>query len=95
MNKPLVCCTAFCVAVVAVALFHGSAGGRTVPPHMLLTNLTRAGTHIVAVDEHGAVLLSDDDGKTWRQTSREAASAMLSAVALGGAPSGWGGLLTH
>ncbi|OXJ23181.1 hypothetical protein CFB46_19815 [Burkholderia sp. HI2761] len=83
------------MAAVAVALFHGSIGGRPAPTRVLLTNLTRVGTHIVAVDEHGAVLLSDDDGKTWRQTSRDAASAMLSAVALGGAPSGWVGLLAH
>ncbi|WP_157646185.1 hypothetical protein [Burkholderia ubonensis] len=95
MNKPLVTCTAFCAAAAAFALFHESVADRTAPTHMMLTHATRVGTHIIAVDEHDVVLLSDDDGKTWRQAPRESASAMLSAAAFGGAQSGWGGLFSH
>ncbi|WP_431825206.1 hypothetical protein [Burkholderia sp. F1] len=62
---------------------------------MNLTSVTRTGVHIVAVDESGVVLLSDDDGKTWRRASRESASATLSTAAYGGAQSGWAGLFTH
>ncbi len=35
--------------------------------HSLLLDATRAGARTVAVGEHGHVLLSDDDGASWRQ----------------------------
>ncbi len=91
MNKPLVTCTACCAAAAAFALFHGSVADRTAPARMMPTH----GTHIVAVDEHGVVLASDDDGKTWRPAPRGQVPAMLPAVAFGDARSGWAALLNH
>ncbi|HWH81260.1 MAG TPA: glycosyl hydrolase, partial [Burkholderiaceae bacterium] len=41
--------------------------------------IARAGKRLVAVGERGVVLLSDDDGSTWRQ-GRAAASATLTAL---------------
>jgi photosystem II stability/assembly factor-like uncharacterized protein len=53
------------------------AGGHADPPRpawpaplaerSLLLDVTRAGPRLVAVGERGHVLLSDDDGRTWRQ----------------------------
>ncbi|REG49203.1 photosystem II stability/assembly factor-like uncharacterized protein [Paraburkholderia sp. BL6669N2] len=59
------------------------------PTHMMLMGATRAGSRIVAVGEHGIVLLSDDDGKTWRQARRVPVSATLSAVSFADAKHGW------
>ncbi|TDY19948.1 photosystem II stability/assembly factor-like uncharacterized protein [Paraburkholderia sp. BL6665CI2N2] len=59
------------------------------PTHMMLMDATRAGSRIVAVGEHGIVLLSDDDGKTWRQARRVPVSATLSAVSFADAKHGW------
>lgn len=95
MNKSIVTCTACCAAAAAFALFHGSLADRTAPAGMTPAHAARAGTHIVAVDEHGVVLASDDDGKTWRPVPRDQAPATLPAVAFGDARSGLGGLFTH
>ncbi|WP_322089513.1 WD40/YVTN/BNR-like repeat-containing protein [Burkholderia sp. BCC1999] len=59
------------------------------PTHMMLMDATRAGARIVAVGEHGIVLLSDDDGKHWRQARRVPVSATLSAVTFADAKHGW------
>ncbi|PRX92196.1 YCF48-related protein [Paraburkholderia sp. BL25I1N1] len=59
------------------------------PTHMMLMDATRVGSRIVAVGEHGIVLLSDDDGKTWRQARRVPVSATLSAVSFADAKHGW------
>ncbi|KAB0637041.1 hypothetical protein WT67_32615 [Burkholderia stagnalis] len=95
MNKPLVTCTALCAAAAAFALLHGSVGDRAAPAGMTPAHAPRAATHIVAVDEHGVVLASDDDGKTWQRAPREQVPATLPAVAFGDARSGLGGLFTH
>ncbi|TGN98884.1 WD40/YVTN/BNR-like repeat-containing protein [Burkholderia sp. USMB20] len=99
MIKTLIACTALCAAVTA---FAQSQDGGTVaawaakpahswaaPTHMMLTDATRAGSRIVAVGEHGIVLLSDDDGKTWRQARRVPVAATLSAVSFADAKHGW------
>ncbi|MPV57824.1 glycosyl hydrolase [Burkholderia sp. HI2761] len=98
MIKTLVACTALCVAAAALA----QTGDGTVaawaakparvwpaPTHMMLTDATHAGTRIVAVGEHGVILLSDDDGRTWRQSRRVPVSATLSAVTFADAKHGW------
>ena len=62
----------------------------------LLLDLARAGSRIVAVGDHGIVVLSDDEGVTWRQASVPVQS-MLTAVAFAGPETGWaaghGGLI--
>ena len=50
---------------------------------------TRAGKRIVAVGDHGVVLLSDDDGKTYRQAKTVPVSSTLTAVAFADANTGW------
>ncbi len=61
----------------------------TAPTHMMLMDATRAGKRIVAVGEHGLVLLSDDDGHSWRQAAQVPVSATLSAVTFADARHGW------
>ncbi|WP_431825207.1 WD40/YVTN/BNR-like repeat-containing protein [Burkholderia sp. F1] len=97
MIKTLVACTTLCAAAAAFAQSHGTvadwaampAHAWAAPTHMMLTDATRAGKRIVAVGEHGVVLLSDDDGKTYRQARRVPVSAALSAVTFTDAQHGW------
>jgi len=56
---------------------------------MTLLDATRAGKRIVAVGEHGIVLLSDDEGKTYRQALSVPLSATLSAVTFADDKHGW------
>ncbi|UQO37826.1 WD40/YVTN/BNR-like repeat-containing protein [Burkholderia cepacia] len=97
MIKSLFVCTALCAAAAAFAQSHGTvadwtaqpARAWTAPTHMMLTDATRAGTRIISVGEHGVILLSDDDGKSWRQSRRVPVSATLSAVTFSDARHGW------
>lgn len=54
----------------------------------LLTDIAQAGQRLVAVGESGLVLLSDDQGQTWRQAPTPT-SVMLTAVAFAGDKAGW------
>jgi len=55
----------------------------------MLLDVARAGTRIVAVGEHGIIVLSDDAGKTFRQATAVPASVTLSAVYFSDAEHGW------
>ncbi len=55
----------------------------------LLLDVARAGTRLVAVGERGHVLLSDDDGRSWRQAKSVPSRTMLTAVAFADAQLGW------
>jgi photosystem II stability/assembly factor-like uncharacterized protein len=55
----------------------------------LLLDLGVAGTRLVAVGERGHVLLSDDQGATWRQAKSVPTRAMLTAVYFIDADYGW------
>jgi photosystem II stability/assembly factor-like uncharacterized protein len=55
----------------------------------LLLDLAVAGTRLVAVGERGHVLLSDDQGATWRQAKTVPTRAMLTAVFFVDAQYGW------
>ena len=50
---------------------------------------TRAGKRLVAVGDHGVVLLSDDEGKTHRQARSVPVSSTLTAVSFADAQNGW------
>jgi len=50
---------------------------------------TRAGSRIVAVGEHGVVLLSDDNGRHFRQAKSVPVRAMLTSVSFVDAQRGW------
>ncbi|WP_240674547.1 WD40/YVTN/BNR-like repeat-containing protein [Burkholderia stabilis] len=49
----------------------------------------RAGSRIVAVGDHGVILLSDDDGKTFRQAVDVPTRATLTSVYFTDARNGW------
>jgi photosystem II stability/assembly factor-like uncharacterized protein len=55
----------------------------------LLLDLGMAGKRLVAVGERGHVLLSDDQGATWRQAKSVPTRAMLAAVYFVDADYGW------
>jgi len=54
----------------------------------LLLDVARAGSRLVAVGDRGHVLLSDDEGATWRQVIVPT-RAMLTGVSFGDAQHGW------
>lgn len=95
----LVCATLCAAAAGASAQTGGTAALPVLPvmpahtwaqpAHQMLLDATRAGSRIVAVGEHGIVLLSDDDGHTYRQARHVAASATLSSVCFTDARHGW------
>jgi photosystem II stability/assembly factor-like uncharacterized protein len=55
----------------------------------LLLDLAKAGDRYVAVGERGHVLLSDDNGATWRQAKSVPTRVMLTAVFFADAEYGW------
>jgi len=55
----------------------------------LLLDLAQAGDRLVAVGERGHVLLSDDEGVTWRQAKSVPTRAMLTAVYFADGEYGW------
>lgn len=97
MFKTLLACTALCTSMTAFAQSPGTtaawagmpAHAWSAPSHMMLMDAARAGTRIVAVGEHGVILLSDDDGRSWRQVRHVPVSATLSAVTFIDAGHGW------
>lgn len=71
-----------------------------VPPSVLgrlmLISATRAGSRIVAVGDHGYIIYSDDEGKTWRRAEAPH-SLLLTSVYFSDSQHGWavghGGLI--
>jgi len=59
------------------------------PERQFLLAATQAGQRIVAVGERGLILLSDDEGKTWRQSSHVPVSITLTAVCFVNDQQGW------
>lgn len=88
-------------AVAALTLVLAPAALSVVPPkggeavrtkyatESLLLGVTRAGKRIVAVGEYGNIVLSDDDGKTWRQAEHVPSTVTLTAVAFVDEKTGW------
>ena len=54
----------------------------------LLLDVARAGQHLVIVGDRGHILISDNEGGTWRQVDAPT-RAMLTGVAFGDARHGW------
>lgn len=50
---------------------------------------TRAGKRMVAVGDYGTILLSDDEGKTFRQSAKVPVSSTLTAVSFADDKNGW------
>ncbi|MDB6141602.1 MAG: hypothetical protein JWP80_646 [Pseudomonas sp.] len=57
--------------------------------HAVLLAVTRAGDRLVAVGERGIVLLSDDNGVSWRQSRSVPSSVALTAVSFADGGEGW------
>jgi photosystem II stability/assembly factor-like uncharacterized protein len=55
----------------------------------MLLAATRAGKRLVAVGDHGVVLLSDDEGMTYRQAKSVPTRATLTAVSFADEKNGW------
>ncbi len=65
----------------------------------LLTGVAAAGQRLLAVGERGVILLSDDQGKSWKQARSVPSSVALTAVHFVNAELGWavghGGIVLH
>ncbi|MES2017745.1 MAG: YCF48-related protein [Pseudomonadota bacterium] len=70
-----------------VALRPAASVGHAVQAGMLAT--TWAGPRAVAVGARGVILLSDDQGKHWRQAAKVPLDATLTGVAFANAREGW------
>lgn len=94
--------TAFLAAAftAVVALQASAANSPTLIPNLPAEHVAaataspilaaqRVGHRIVAVGDHGAVLLSDDDGKTFRQAAEVPTRATLTSVYFTDARNGW------
>lgn len=97
--------TALAAAILSLACLAGpshAASGSSVPDlldlparesaraqHSLQLAVTRAGNRLVAVGERGAVLLSDDAGRSWRQAKSVPVSVALTDVHFISASHGW------
>ena len=99
MIKTLVTAMALCAATAAFAQTPAegtvatwsakSAHAWPAPTQMMLVDATRAGKRVVAVGEQGLVLLSDDEGKTYRQARKVPVATTLSAVTFTDDKHGW------
>jgi photosystem II stability/assembly factor-like uncharacterized protein len=61
----------------------------TAAVHAAILGAAKAGKRIVGVGDYGTVLLSDDDGKTFRQAAAVPVSSMLTAVSFSDDKNGW------
>lgn len=85
MLVPAACCGA---APVADPLDRPAMISRRADAAFLL-DIARAGKRLVAVGERGTVLLSDDDGRSWRQARQVPVAVSLTRVTFLSADSGW------
>ena len=110
-RRPLACLPA--VLAMVLALTAQCAAAQSAPAPLKLvpaqrvghaTQATmlaaeRAGARIVAVGDHGVVLLSDDDGKTFRQAKEVPVDLTLTSLSFIDARQGWaaghGGVVLH
>lgn len=97
MIKTLIAGAALCVSAAVSAQPAGTVANWTAipahawpaPAHMMLMDAARAGSRLVAVGEHGVIVYSDDEGKSWRQARKVPVSATLCAVTFTDAEHGW------
>jgi photosystem II stability/assembly factor-like uncharacterized protein len=69
------------------------------PERQVLQTAARAGERIVAIGERGLVVLSDDQGRRWRQARQVPVSVSLTALSFVDSQRGWavghGGVVLH
>ncbi len=78
-----------CTAIAAPYQADGPARVRPLAAKALLLDLVLAGSRLVAVGERGHVLLSDDQGKTWRQAKAVPTRSTLTSVCVTDASTLW------
>lgn len=61
----------------------------TAAVNVRLLGASRAGRRLVAVGDHGVVLLSDDDGRSFRQARRVPVDSTLTSVSFSDSKNGW------
>ena len=93
MNKAIG--IAFSLLVLLAAIFaFAPRPAPTIPPQsiavetLLLLDVAQAGRRLIAVGEQGHIVISDDDGATWRPTNSPT-TATLTAVHFHDAQTGW------
>ncbi len=80
------------MAPAALALVpprNGEAVKSKLAVESLMLSVARAGTRMVAVGEFGNIILSDDNGKTWRQANRVPTTMTLTNVVFVNDKKGW------
>jgi photosystem II stability/assembly factor-like uncharacterized protein len=77
------------VSAATVPTVNGDAALLTGAAQAPILAATRAGNRLIAVGEHGVVLLSDDDGQHWRQAQTVPTQALLTGVNFVDAQQGW------
>jgi photosystem II stability/assembly factor-like uncharacterized protein len=83
------------LACAGLALTAGTAAadeaapfGKVTMQRLLLVDAARHGSRIVAVGDRGYIVLSDDEGKTWRR-AKSPAAPLLTALEMIDAKTGW------
>lgn len=79
---------AFATTMVSPAIERAAPAVRS-PERAVLLAAGQAGARLVAVGEHGVVILSDDQGATWRQARGVPTSVSLAAVRFVNERTGW------
>lgn len=82
------CGLLLCAAAAAQEALPGSALRAVTMERLLLVDAARQGSRIVAVGDRGYIVLSDDDGATWRR-AKSPAAPLLTAVHFVDARHGW------
>jgi photosystem II stability/assembly factor-like uncharacterized protein len=81
------------------ALLLSPAEKRAHADAAMLLGVARAGRRLVAVGDHGVILLSDDEGRTFRQAQAVPVRSTLTSAAFADAMNGWavghGGVILH
>jgi photosystem II stability/assembly factor-like uncharacterized protein len=62
--------------------------GKVTMQRLLLVDATRHGSRVVAVGDRGYIVLSDDEGKTWRR-AKSPPAPLLTAIEMIDAKAGW------
>ena len=96
LNRLTLTVAAACIGAAAGAATAAPVADRLARPALMaaqparayLTGIARAGKRLVAVGERGIIVLSDDDGATWRQ-ARVPVGVTLAAVQFPTATQGW------
>jgi photosystem II stability/assembly factor-like uncharacterized protein len=77
-------------AQAAPALLQAQPAGQSVSAVLApMLGVTKAGKRIVAVGDYGIALLSDDEGKQFRQAGKMPVSSTLTAVSFADDKNGW------